>query len=263
MDLGLKGKVALVAASSKGLGRAVAACFAAEGARVGMCARHADELRKAADEIRARTGAEVVAEVADVTKAEDITRWVAQVARSFGRIDILVNNAGGPPPGGFTDFADAQWFGAFELNLLSTVRMIREVLPHMKRAGGGRIVTIASSAVKQPVDGLVLSNTVRLGVVGLSKTLSKELAKDHITVNVVCPGYILTDRLRSYTASRAERLGRSMDEMLTEGAAEVPLARFGTPEEFANVVVFLASDRASYVTGATLQVDGGLIKGVL
>lgn len=263
MELGLKGKVAIVAASSKGLGRACALGLATEGARVTMCARTEAELIAAANEVREKTKAEALAIPADVTKLADIQRVVMKTVEAFGSVDILVTNAGGPPPGVFDQMADAQWQAAFELNLLSTVRFIREVLPHMREKRWGRIINIQSSSVKQPIDGLILSNAIRPGVVGLAKTLAIELAKDNILISTVCPGRILTDRLRSFVTHRAREAGKSFEEYLPTAVADIPLGRIGTPEEFANMVVFLASERASYITGVTVQVDGGLIRGIM
>ena len=263
MELGLKGKVAIVAASSKGMGKACALGLAAEGASVAMCARTEAELIVAANEVREKTTAEALAVPADVTKLADIQRVVTKTVEAFGGVDILVTNAGGPPPGVFEQMTDAHWQGAFELNLLSTIRFIREVLPHMTKKRWGRIINIQSSSVKQPIDGLILSNAIRPGVVGLAKTLAVELAKDNILINTVCPGRILTDRLRSFMTHRAREAGESFDAYLPTAVADIPLGRIGTPDEFANMVVFLASERASYVTGVTLQVDGGLVRGLL
>ena len=263
MDLGLEGKVALVTGASKGMGKACAMGLASEGVRVAVCARTEADLAAAADEIRQKTKAEVLAVPADVTRLEEIRRAVTTTAEAFGGIAILVNNTGGPPPGGFDELSDAQWQSAFELTLLSSVRLIREVLPHMRARRWGRIVSIQSSSVKQPIDGLMLSNGIRPGVVGLSKTLSAELGKDNITINTVCPGRILTDRLRSLVAIRARQAGKSYQEYLPEATADIPLGRIGSPEELASVVVFLASERASYVNGVTVQVDGGLLRGLL
>ena len=263
MDLGLKGKVAIVAAASKGMGKATAMGLAAEGARVAMCARTEADLIAAASEIREKTKAEVLAMPADVTRYPDIQRVVAKAMEAFGGVDILVANAGGPPPGGFDQMTDAEWQAAFELNLLSTIRFIREVLPHMRKQRWGRIINIQSSSVKQPIDGLILSNGIRPGVVGMSKTLATELGRDNILINTVCPGRILTDRLRSHMGGRAKQVGKTFEEFLPNVTADIPLGRIGSPEEFANVVVFLASERASYVTGVALQVDGGLVRGLL
>ena len=259
MDLGLKGKTALVTASSKGMGKACALGFAAEGARVVMCARTERDLAAAADDVRARTGAEVLAMAADVTRADQVKTLVTRARDAFGTVDVLVANAGGPPRGVFDDLADEQWYGAFEVSLLSVVRLIREVLPGMRQRRWGRIITIQSSSVKEPIAGLDLSNAVRPGTAGLMKTLARDLGRDNILVNTVCPGRILTDRL----LSGAGPAGVPPDEYARQAGADVPLGRVGTAEEFANVVVFLASERASYVTGVALQVDGGLIRGIL
>jgi 3-oxoacyl-[acyl-carrier protein] reductase len=263
MDLGLKGKVAIVAASSRGIGRATAAVFAAEGARVAMCARTLADLREAADEIRGRTGAETLAVQADLTKIEDIRRLVAVTVETFGTVDILATNAGGPPPGVFEDMDDAKWQEAFELTLLSTVRLIREVVPHMRKAGGGAIVNLQSTSVKAPLDNLILSNGIRPAVVGLAKALSLELARDRIRVNNVLPGAILTDRLRQTMRVRAQRSGRSFEEVQHAREGDIPMGRIGEPEDVAHMVVFLASDRARYVTGVTVQVDGGMVRSLL
>ncbi len=263
MDLGLKGKSALIVAASKGMGKACALGLAAEGARVAMCARGEAALSEAAAEVKQRTGAEVLAVPADASKAEDIRRVVAQTVKAFGGVDVLVANVGGPPPGPFEQMTDEQWKAAFEQVHLSTVRFIREVLPHMKKARWGRILTIQSSSVKQPVEGLVLSNGIRPAIAGLFKTLADDLAKDNITVNLVLPGRIMTDRFTGHQADRAKRAGISLEQQIALAAKDIPMGRVGTPEEFANMVVFLASERASYVTGAAIQVDGGLIRSLV
>ncbi len=264
MDLGLQDKVALVMAASKGLGRACATALAAEGARVTIGARGTQALEKTAQEIQKATRSRVLAVPTDVTKAEDVEAIVAATVGEFGRIDILVNNAGGPPAGNFASFGDAQWQAAFELNLLSTVRLVRLVLPHMRKTGSGRIITIVSTSVKQPIDGLLLSNAIRSGVVGLAKTLSIELAPDNITVNNVCPGRILTDRLRQiYHINERVQQGVSEEAVLKEMAQDVPMGRVGIPEELGALVAFLASQQAAYITGTTIQVDGGLVRSLL
>ncbi len=259
MDLGLKGKVALVTAASKGIGRACAMALAAEGARVAICSRTEADVKEAGDAIRIRTGADVLAMPADVTRAADIDELMRRTTAAFGGIDVLVANAGGPPRGDFAELTDEQWTQAFELSMLSTVRLVRAVLPSMRARRWGRIITVQSSSVKQPIAGLLLSNALRPGVAGLMKTLATEVGKDNILVNTVCPGRIMTDRF----VSGHRQMGKTVEEYLALTSKEVPLGRIGTPEEFANMVVFLASERASYVTGATLQVDGGLIRGLL
>ncbi len=263
MDLGLQDKVAIVMAASKGLGRACATALAAEGARVTIGARGAQALEKTAQEIQQATRSRVLAVPTDVTQAEDVEAIVTATVREFGRIDILVNNAGGPPAGKFESFGDAQWQAAFELNLLSTVRLVRLVLPHMRKTGSGRIITIVSISVKQPIDGLILSNAIRSGVVGMAKTLSVELAPDNITVNNVCPGRFLTDRFRQVYLNERVQQGASEEAVLKEMAQDVPMGRVGKPEELGALVAFLASQQAAYITGTTIQVDGGLVRSLL
>jgi 3-oxoacyl-[acyl-carrier protein] reductase len=258
MDLGLKGKTALVTAASKGMGRACALQFAAEGARVAICARTESDVKAVADEIRGK-GGEVLAVRADVTNAADVKALVSRTVETFGGVDILVANAGGPPRGGLTEMSDEQWHAAFDVTVVSVVRLIREVLPSMRARKWGRILTIQSVSVKQPVDGLLLSNATRPATAGLMKTLVPELGKDNITFNVVCPGPIMTDRF----LGGAKQAGLPVDQYVAKSAQTIPLGRVGTPEEFANVIVFLASDRASYVTGVAIQVDGGVVRGIL
>jgi 3-oxoacyl-[acyl-carrier protein] reductase len=262
MDLGLKGKVALIAGASQGMGRATALGFAREGVKVSICARGEGALNEAAQMIRKETGGEVLAMVADMTKAEDIQRFVNKSAEHFGRLDIVVNNAGGPPLGEFMKFTDEDWNSAFQLSFMSTMRMTREAVPHMRKVGGGRVINITSYSVKEPIAGLVLSNAVRNAVIGMAKTVSRELAKDNILINNICPGRIDTERAQKLNKARAERLKRPLEEINREMAAEVPLGRYGTAEETADVIVFLGSDRASYVTGTTIQIDGGLVRGM-
>src|SRR2546426_3367530 len=261
VDLGLKGKTALVVAASKGMGKAAAMGLAWEGARVAMCARGEADLKAAAEEVREKTGAEVLAVPADASKLEDITRVVGQVKEKWGGVDVLVANVGGPPPGPFDQMTDEQWKAAFEQVHLSTVRFIRAVLPDMKRKKWGRILAIQSSSVKQPVEGLILSNGIRPAIAGMFKTLAGEVAKDGVTVNLVLPGRIMTDRFMGHQKDLAERAGKTLEAWIAErSTADIPMGRIGTPEEFASMVVFLASERASYITGTVAQVDGGLIK---
>lgn len=264
MDLGLTGKVALVVAASKGLGRASAAALAAEGANVVIASRDREALEQTAQEIQLASNSAVLAYPTDLRKPEEILSLVARSIEEFGGIDILVNNAGGPPAGTFETLSDEQWQLAFDLTLLSAVRLIRAVLPSMKQRQGGRIINIVSSSAKQPIAGLLLSNALRPGVVGLAKTLSVELAPDQITVNNVCPGRILTDRLRQTSGilSQANQ-GISEKQALEAISRDIPLKRVGQPEELAALVAFLASRQAGYITGTTIQVDGGLIQSLL
>lgn len=261
MDLGISGKTALVAASSKGLGLAAARCLAEEGARVVICARNRGELETAAASLRSDTGAEVLAVTADVSVAEDIRSATEQARDAFGPVDILVNNAGGPPPGFFSDMTDADWQLAHELTLMSTVRFTREVLDDMRARGFGRIINITSVSVKQPIDQLLLSNSLRLGVVGWAKTLSNQVAADGVTINNVCPGYTRTGRVTALLASRSKNEGISRAEAERVITDAIPMQRLGEPEELASLIAYLASRQAAYLTGATIQVDGGLTAG--
>lgn len=262
MELGINDKVAVVAASSKGLGKACALELAKEGAKVVVFSRNKDDIEKTATEIQSKTDTEVVPLTADVTKPEQINSVITATLERFSTIHILVNNAGGPPFGHFDDFTISDWQSAVELNLYSTINMTNLVLPHMRSNNWGRIINITSVAVKQPIDGLILSNTVRSGVIGLAKTLSNELAEYNITVNNVCPGRILTDRIIQLARQRSENQSRGYQEIIEDMEKDIPLGRLGDPDELGSVVTFLASEKASYVTGTTLQVDGGLLKGI-
>ena len=262
MELGLKGKVAIVAASSQGIGRAAAEAFAAEGCKVAMCARNERTLALAAESIRQKHGAEVLDRALDVTDADAVRQFVEAVAARFGGADICVTNAGGPPAKGFLAASVEDWHKAVEANFMSTVHFAREVIPHMQRRRWGRIITITSITTKQPLADLVLSNAVRAAVVGLAKSLANEFGKDGILVNNVGPGFTATDRLKELAKSRSATLGTSEREIFDTWAAEAPLRRLGEPGEVADTIVWLASDRASYVTGQTVLVDGGMYKGL-
>jgi 3-oxoacyl-[acyl-carrier protein] reductase len=262
MDLGLKNRVAVVAASSQGIGRATAEAFAAEGCRVAMCARNPQTLQAAADKIRKEHGVEVLAEAFDVTDAAAVGRFVAAVAEKFGTVDICVTNAGGPPAKGFLSASLEEWQRALELNFLSTVYFAHEVIPHMQRQRWGRIITLTSITTKQPVADLVLSNAVRAAVVGLVKSLANEFGKDGILVNNVGPGFTATDRLKELAKTRAVATGKTEQDLFDGWAADAPLKRLGQPREVAETIVWLASERASYITGQTLLVDGGIYKGL-
>jgi 3-oxoacyl-[acyl-carrier protein] reductase len=263
MDLGLKGRAAAVAAASRGLGRATARALAAEGASVALCGRDEARLREAADAIAQDTGARTMAVVADVGVAADCRRFVETAAGTFGRLDILVTNTGGPRPGGFDAVGDEDWDNAYRGTLANVLHLVRAAVPHMRKAKWGRIVNIASLSAKQPVDGLVLSNAFRPAIVGLSKTLAGELGKDGILVNTVCPGYTRTDRLEELALHRAVAGGTTPEQVIASLAQGVPLGRVAEAEEFASVVAFLCSERASYLTGATIPIDGGATRGLL
>ncbi len=260
MDLHLEGRCAIVCAASKGLGRATALSLAREGARVAICSRSEDALRATAAEIAAATGATVVPIVADVASAADCNRLVRDSAAQLGAIDILVTNTGGPKPGPFMSFTDDDWREAIDSVLMSVVRLSRAVVPHMRARGGGRIINITSISAKQPVEGLVLSNALRAGITGLARTIANELAVDNILVNCVAPGYTKTDRVVELAEAAAAREGSTAEAVQKRTVAQIPMRRLGTTEEFGDVVAFLASGRASYVTGTTLQVDGGYVR---
>ena len=262
MELGLKDRVALVAASSQGLGKAVALGLAREGAKLALCARTGPTLEQSAEQIRAETGAEVMAQPVDVTVYDQVRDFVRQATERFGRIDICVANAGGPPSKTFAETTVADWEAAAGLNLMSTVYLAREVLPGMQQRRWGRFIAITSVTVKQPVEGLILSNSIRSAVSGLVKTLANEYGPYNVLINNVCPGYTATARLESLTSKLAAAESVPADKIKERWSAQVPLRRLGQPEEFANLVVFLASERASYITGASIAVDGGLVKGL-
>jgi 3-oxoacyl-[acyl-carrier protein] reductase len=262
MDLEIKGRVALVAASSQGIGLATAEAFAAEGCRVAMCARNERTLQAAAEKIRRQHAAEVYAEAFDVTDLAAVSRFVAAVANKFGSVDICVTNAGGPPAKGFLAASLEDWKKAIEANFLSNVYFAHEVIPHMQRKKWGRIITITSITTKQPVTDLVLSNAVRAAVVGLVKSLANEFGKDGILVNNVGPGFTATDRLKELAKARSAATGKPEQEFLDAWAADAPVKRLGDPREVAETIVWLASERASYITGQTVLVDGGMYKGL-
>jgi len=262
MDLGLKDRVALVAASSQGLGLATAEAFAAEGCCVAMCARNRKALEAGAEKIKKQHKVDVLTEAFDVTDPAAVSRFVAAVAAKFGSVDICVTNAGGPPAKGFLASTLEDWQKAIDANFLSTVYFAREVIPHMQKKHWGRIITITSITTKQPVADLVLSNAVRAAVVGLVKSLANEFGKDGILVNNVGPGFTATDRLKELAKARSAASGKSEQEIFDAWAADAPLKRLGDPRELAETVVWLASERASYITGQTVLVDGGMYKGL-
>lgn len=263
MDLGLTGKVALVTASSRGLGAATALAFAREGARVALCARNRAPLMETCHHIADETGAQVLAVTADVSKAVDVDNLVSTTVDRFGRLDCLVTNAGGPPSGEFLDLSPSEWEAAIQLTLMSVVRLCYAVVPVMRKQGSGSILAITAISVKQPLENLILSNSLRLGVTGLIKSLSNELGRDGIRVNAICPGWTRTARIDELLEARAAKSGLTPAEEASKITSATPLGRMAEPEEFARAAVFLASPAASYITGVSLLVDGGQYKGSL
>jgi 3-oxoacyl-[acyl-carrier protein] reductase len=262
METGLKNRVAIVAASSQGLGRATAEAFAAEGCHVAICARNREALTAVAENLRTRFQTEVLAEPFDVTDANAVREFVRAVVQKFGSVDICVTNAGGPPAKGFLATTIEEWRRAIDLNFMSTVYFAHQVIPHMQKKKWGRIITITSVTTKQPVSDLVYSNAVRAAVVGLVKSLANEFGKDGILVNNVGPGFTATDRLKELARARSLALHQTEQEIFEGWAADAPLKRLGEPRELADTIVWLASERASYITGQTVLVDGGLYKGL-
>lgn len=262
MDTGLKDKVVLITASSTGIGKAVAELFAQEGCKIAISSRSKENLLSTAKELKEKFSVEPFWSVCDLNKQKDIDSTYAATVRHFGTIDILVNNCGGPTPGLFQQLEEEDWNAAYEQILLSVVRFSKLVLPGMMAKNWGRIINLTSISVKQPIDNLVLSNSLRAGVTGFTKSLSNEVAKFNITVNNVAPGLTLTGRLYELAVLEAKEKGKSHEEILVEMAKRVPLNRLARPEEIASVVVFLGSKQASYVTGNTIQVDGGYVKSI-
>lgn len=258
MDLKLKSKVAIVLAASKGLGKASALALSAEGAIVVISSRNVDELNKTAAEIQGQTGNPVMAIAADVSNAEQMTALIKKTADTFGRIDILLNNGGGPPFDQFEHFDDEAWQKAFELTILSFARTSREVLPHMQKAGGGRIINVISGSVKSVLNNAVLSTSMRMGVVGMSKLMADEFGPYKITVNNIAPGLILTDRIKETFPK-----GMDQEQALNEKTKAIPAGRIGKTEELGALVAFLASEQAAFISGTTIQIDGGASRGIL
>jgi 3-oxoacyl-[acyl-carrier protein] reductase len=263
VDLGLDNKVALVAAASRGLGRATAMELAREGARLVICARGAEALEAARDSIARETGADVRAVVADLSQLADIGRVTAEAVDAFGRVDVLVTNAGGPPAGPFEQFAWDVWERTVHLTLRSAVELTRAVLPGMRERRWGRVINVTSITVKQPVDNLILSNSVRSAVTGFARTLANEVATEGITVNCIIPGYTRTERVEQLAHANAAKEGIAPQDVLARFEREIPMRRLGEPEEFAALAAFLASERASYITGQSIVVDGGWIRSLL
>ena len=263
MDLGLKGKIAMVGGASKGLGFAVARALAGEGAYVCIASRDAAAIQRAADTIRAESGGSPLAVAADLSRADGVAAWHEAAITQLGGVDLLFANTGGPPTGTALSFDDRAWQCAFELLLMSVVRSIRLVVPSMTSRGGGAILIGTSSSVKEPLPNLALSNVLRSAVTSLAKTLSVELAPHKIRINTIIPGRIATDRVQQLDEINANRHGISLSDHQARAAASIPLGRYGAPDDFGRVGAFLLSDAASYITGASVQVDGGLIKGLL
>jgi 3-oxoacyl-[acyl-carrier protein] reductase len=262
MDFGIKNRVGIVTGSSQGIGKAIAEVLATEGVNVVICSRNIDKLNNIAKSIANNTGTNVLPVKADLTKKEDIHKLVKKTIQEFGNIDILINNTGGPPSMYFTETTDNDWRKAVDQLLMSVVNCTYEVIPYMKKRKWGRIINMTSFAAKQPYEGLILSNSLRAGILGLTKTLSNELSKDNILINAICPGWILTDRLEELAKTKAEKIGKNHKTIMNEWAEEIPLGRIAKPQEVANLVTFLASERASYITGCSIQVDGGYIKSI-
>jgi 3-oxoacyl-[acyl-carrier protein] reductase len=263
VDLGLGGKVALVAASSKGLGRAVAEELAAEGAHLVMCARGKDTLEQTAAAIRKGTAVKVVAVAADVSDPKDAARVVEAAFAEFGKVDILVTNSGGPPSGPFESLTPEMWDAATRLLLNSAVELTRAVLPGMKERRWGRILNVTSIAAKQPIEGLMLSNSLRAAVIGFARTLANEVAPFGVTVNNLLPGYTRTDRVQELARAAAGKSAAANTDIVAKWEKEIPMGRLGEPRELAALAAFLASERASYITGSSIAVDGGWIRSLL
>jgi 3-oxoacyl-[acyl-carrier protein] reductase len=263
VDLGLRGKVALVASSSKGLGRAVAYELANEGASIAMCARGEEELNRARDEIAKQTGVDVIAITGDLSKRDEAERIARTALEQFGHVDILVTNAGGPPSVKFEGISPEMWQQAVDQTLMSAINLTRILLPKMRERKWGRVINITSITVKQPVDGLMLSNSIRAAVTGFARTLANEVARDGITVNNILPGYTRTERVEQLAAATAYTEGISAEAARAKWEAQIPMGRLGEPDEFAALAAFLASERASYITGTSITVDGGWVKGLL
>ncbi len=263
MDLGLEGRVAAVGGASTGLGKAVAWSLAREGARVAICAREQERLERTGLALNRASGRDIFAFPCDLATANGPGEFIEATVKQFGTVDILVCNAGGPPATSSANTPPEAWSQALELSLLSTIRLAQAAIPYMRRDRWGRIICLTSVSVKSPLPSMILSNTARPGVVGFAKTIAAEFAQDGITVNVVCPGYMATDRVTELFEERAAQTGQSVEEIMSSQVAAIPAGRMGDPKELGDLVAFLASDRASYITGTTLQIDGGYVRSLL
>ena len=263
MDLGIMGRVAVIGGGSKGLGRACANSLAKEGSNLVICSRNSDDLNQAAKEINSATGVDVLPVAADLTRLSDIQTVIERAVNHFGRLDILVNNSGGPPAGRSTDITEEVWYQSLDMALLFFIRMSRESVPYMKQGKWGRIVNVLASSVYQPIDNLVTSGVTRMGAVAFAKSLSDEVGRNNILVNNVAPGYLLTDRMMHIFETRSNETGVDVEQLLNEHAATIPVGRLGRPEELGDLVAFLASDKNTYTTGATILVDGGVVRSVM
>ncbi|MFZ5584402.1 MAG: SDR family oxidoreductase [Thermodesulfobacteriota bacterium] len=263
MDMGLKGRVACVAGASQGLGRATALGLAAEGCDLAVCARNQDKLKDLAAEAGERFGVRVLWRAVDLAQPGQAEAFAGEMAAQMGRLDVLIVNAGGPPAGVFADFSEEQWLQAVRLTLLSAQGLARGALPAMRRQKWGRIVNLTSISTKQPLPAMILSNSIRAAVIGWAKSLADEVAKDNITVNNICQGWIMTERVEQILAYRSQQLGLTREALEAQVLAQIPLGRIGRPEEMADLAVFLASERAGYITGASVAIDGGLYRGLM
>jgi 3-oxoacyl-[acyl-carrier protein] reductase len=263
MEFGIKNRVGIITGSSQGIGKAIAESLAKEGVNVVICSRNIEKLNDIAKDIENNTGVNVLPAQTDLTKKGDINKLINMTIKKYGKIDILINNTGGPPSMYFSETTDTDWSKAIEQLMMSVVNCSYEVIPYMKKKKWGRIINMTSFAAKQPYEGLILSNSLRAGILGLTKTLSNELSKDNILVNAVCPGWTLTDRLEELAKSKAEKTGKNYKKIINEWSEEIPLRRLAKPQEIANLVTFLASEPASYITGCSIQVDGGYIKSII
>jgi 3-oxoacyl-[acyl-carrier protein] reductase len=263
MDLGINNRVGIVTGSSQGIGKAIAKSLVKEGVKVVICSRDIIKLKKISKNIEHSTGNKILPVKTDLTNKNDIKNLVEKTVQTFGKVDILINNTGGPPTMHFSETTDNDWKKAVDQLLMSVIKCTYEIIPYMKKQKWGRIINMTSFAAKQPYEGLILSNSIRAGILGLTKTLSNDLGEYNILVNAVCPGWTLTKRLEELARSKAEKTGKNYKKIIEKWAEDIPIGRLAKPEEIANLVTFLASERASYITGNSIQVDGGYIRSII